>query len=324
MGTAYAGAIKAWPNGGAPSRSGGAQAMRRGGAKRVREGVSAPGVQDATGVAPSAPGIDAPGSAGRAAATPWLETHDLSKSFGAVFAVQGVNLAVPRGELRGIIGPNGAGKSTLFGLIAGHLVPDRGTISYQGQVMTGLAPYRRAEKRIAIVFQAARLFRGMTALENVMVGAHSVTHHGFTEAVLRLPRFVREERQIRERATEALERVGLAGLAGVTAESLPLGQQRSLQVARALCGDPQLLLLDEPASGLRAYERAALASVIGELRREGLTMLLIEHDVAFVNSLADTITVLDLGSVIAEGSPTDVWKNDQVVAAYLGTGADVA
>jgi branched-chain amino acid transport system ATP-binding protein len=247
-----------------------------------------------------------------------IETRSLSKSFGAVAAVRDVSLSVQQGELRGIVGANGAGKSTLFGLIAGQLAPDRGEIRFRDRDITALPPHRRAGLRIAIVFQSARLFRGMTALENVMVGAHGAFRHGFTEAMVFLPRHVREERSIRQRAEEALDRVGLADRAGVAAESLPIGQQRMLQVARALCGEPELLLLDEPASGLRAHERQALSDLLLGLKPSGLTMMLIEHDVAFVNGLADTITVLDLGTVIAEGSPAEIWSDRRVVAAYLG------
>ena len=253
-----------------------------------------------------------------------IETQSLSKSFGAVAAVRDVSMTVHEGELRGIVGANGAGKSTLFGLIAGQLAPDRGEIRFRDRDITTLPPNRRAGLRIAIVFQAARLFRGMTALENVMVGAHGTFHHGFAEAMLRLPRRVREERSIRQRAKDALARVGLADRAGVAAESLPIGQQRMLQVARALCGEPDLLLLDEPASGLRAHERRALSDLLAELRPSGLTMLLVEHDVAFVSGLADTITVLDLGAVIAEGSAAEVWSDRRVVAAYLGEEAPSA
>lgn len=255
---------------------------------------------------------------------PWLETKAVSRSFGGVYAVRDVDLAVAKGELRGLVGPNGAGKSTLFGLVTGHLAPDHGEVRYQGRRIDDLPAHRRAEARIAIVFQATRIFRGMTALENVMVGAHSWSRHGFLEAIGRLPRHRREERLIRDRARSALERVGLAERAGTIAESLPIGQQRNLQVARALCGEPELLLLDEPASGLRAHERAALSEVIRGLKHEGLTMLLVEHDVAFVNGLADRLTVLDLGEVIAEGSPEEVWSDPRVRNAYLGAGADVA
>jgi branched-chain amino acid transport system ATP-binding protein len=223
-----------------------------------------------------------------------------------------------------VIGPNGAGKSTLFNLISGHLSPDRGTIAYRGQRIDGLSPHARARLRISIVFQAARLFHGMTVLENVMVGAHVWSRHGFVEAALRLPRHRSEEREIRRRAEEAIERTGLSDWAAASAEALPLGQQRSLQVARALCGEPELLLLDEPASGLRAGEREALAALLGQLKADGLTMMLIEHDVGFVSGLADVITVLDLGTVIAEGPPGQISRDPAVIAAYIGTGQDHA
>jgi branched-chain amino acid transport system ATP-binding protein len=249
---------------------------------------------------------------------PVLKVDQLSRSFGGVWALSDVCMSVDAGELRGVIGPNGAGKSTLFNLISGHLSPDRGTIAWQGRRIDHLAPHERARLRISIVFQAARLFLGMTVLENVMVGAHVWTRHGFAEAALRLPRHFREEREIRRRAEEAVERVGLGAWATTSAESLPLGQQRSLQVARALCGEPELLLLDEPASGLRAGEKQALAALLGQLKADGLTMMLIEHDVGFVSGLADAVTVLDLGKVIAEGRPDQVRRNPAVITAYIG------
>lgn len=247
-----------------------------------------------------------------------LKAEQLTRSFGGVYALCDVSMSVAEGELRGVIGPNGAGKSTLFSLISGHLSPDRGTIAYRGQRIDGLSPHDRARLRISIVFQAARLFQGMTVLENVMVGAHVWSRHGFAEAALRLPRHRREEREIRRRATDAIGRAGLGDWATARAESLPLGQQRSLQVARALCGEPELLLLDEPASGLRAGEREALAALLGQLKTDGLTMMLIEHDVGFVSGLADMVTVLDLGTVIAEGPPGQISRDPAVIAAYIG------
>jgi branched-chain amino acid transport system ATP-binding protein len=249
---------------------------------------------------------------------PVLNVEGLARSFGGVYAVSDVSMSVGEGELRGVIGPNGAGKSTLFNLISGHLAPDRGAITYRGKRIDRLPPHDRARLRISIVFQAARLFYGMTVLENVMVGAHVWSRHGFLEAALRLPRHRREEREIQRRAQEAIERVGLGDWASTPAESLPLGQQRSLQVARALCGDPALLLLDEPASGLRAGEKEAFAALLGLLKREGLTMMLVEHDVGFVSSLADVVTVLDLGRLIAQGPPGQVLRDPAVVAAYIG------
>ena len=250
-----------------------------------------------------------------------LRVEGLSRHFGGVYAVRDVSLGVEQGELRGIIGPNGAGKSTLFHLISGHLRPDAGRVVFRGDGIDTRPPHVRARRGLAIVFQGARIFRGMTVRENVMVGAHAWTHHGFFEAALRLPRHRREEREIRENADAALDRVGLSDWADRPADVLPLGQQRSMQVARALCARPSLLLLDEPASGLRAAERERLGQLLGELRRAGLTMMLVEHDVAFVTRLADRITVLDLGGVIAEGTPEEVRGHPGVVAAYLGKGA---
>ena len=247
-----------------------------------------------------------------------LETRELTRRFGGVVAVDGVSIRVGDGDLCGVIGPNGAGKSTLFHLVTGHLRPNAGRVVVAGRDITGLAPDRRARLGIAIAFQSVRLFRGMTVLENVMVGAHASTRHGFWEAFLRLPRHRREERVILERAERALDRVGLAGEASRLAESLPVGQQRAVQVARALCGEPRLLLLDEPASGLRAAERQRLADLLRDLRSEGLSMLLIEHDVAFVTQLAGRITVMDRGRVIAEGPPEEIREDEAVIAAYLG------
>jgi len=253
-----------------------------------------------------------------------LEVESLARAFGGLFAVDDITMSVPDGELRAVIGPNGAGKSTLFNLISGHLRPTRGQIRYRGAPLDGRPPHRRAHDGIAIVFQGARLFRGMTALENVMVGAHTWTRHGFAAAALRLPRHRREEQAITERAHAALERVGLAPYAGAYAESLPLGQQRRLQLARALCSRPTLLLLDEPASGLRLGEREALSALVRELHGEGMTMMLVEHDVNFVMGLADRVTVLDLGAVIAEGAPAEVARDPRVLSAYLGQEAGSA
>ncbi|GAA4730761.1 ABC transporter ATP-binding protein [Phytohabitans rumicis] len=253
---------------------------------------------------------------------PLLRVAGVSRAFGGVYAVRDVSLDVAPGELRGVIGPNGAGKSTLFNLIGGQLAAQSGTIAYAGGRVDRLPAHRRARLGIAIVFQGARIFRGMTALENVMVGAHATTRGGFASAVLRLPAHRRAEREIRHQAREALDRVGLADWADRSAEALPLGQQRALQVARALCGRPRLLLLDEPAAGLRAAERDALAQLIEELKAGGLTMIKIEHDVAFVTRLADRVTVLDLGRVIAEGTPAEIRAHPAVIAAYLGSSAE--
>jgi len=247
-----------------------------------------------------------------------LRVEGLSRRFGGVYAVRDVSLQVGPGELRGIIGPNGAGKSTLFHLVAGHLRSNAGRVLLRGVPIDGLRPDQRAKRGVAIVHQGAQVFRRMSVLENVMVGAHCRTRHGFLEAALGLPRCRREDREVRARAEHLLGEVGLGDLGDAAAESLPLGQQRSMQLARALCSEPAVLLLDEPASGLRATERSQFARLIRNLREKGLTLLLIEHDVALVTSLCDTITVLDLGRVIAEGPPSEIRENPAVITAYLG------
>ncbi|GLW09333.1 hypothetical protein Misp01_44620 [Microtetraspora sp. NBRC 13810] len=247
-----------------------------------------------------------------------LRIDGVSRSFGGVYAVRDVSLGVAEGEAHGVIGPNGAGKSTLFNLITGHLAAERGTISFDGVRVDRMPPHRRAALGVSIVFQGARVFHGMTVRENVMVGAHSRTRAGFAAAALRLPRHRREEREIAERADRELARVGLTEWAGHPAGSLPFGRQRAMQLARALCAGPRLLLLDEPASGLRAGEREALAVLVEELRATGLTIMLIEHDVAFVARLVDRVTVLDLGRIIAQGTPERIRSEPAVVSAYLG------
>lgn len=247
-----------------------------------------------------------------------LEARGLSRRFGGVLAVDQVSVAVAEGELAAVIGPNGAGKSTLFHLISGHLRPDTGGVFLRGTDVSDSPPDRRAKLGMAIAFQAVRLFREMSVLENVMVGGHAWSSQGFVGAFLQLPAQRREESAIRDQALAALRMVGLEAQAESLAEALPLGLQRAVQVARALCARPSVLLLDEPASGLRGAERERLASLLETLRDEGLSMLLIEHDVAFVTRVASRITVMDRGKVIAAGEPNQVQRDPAVIDAYLG------
>lgn len=249
---------------------------------------------------------------------PLLVADALELSFGGVKATNDVSLRVAEGELRGVIGPNGAGKSTLFGLISGHLRPDAGQVLLDGERIDRLPPHRRAERGIAIVFQGARLFPGLTVLENVAVGATARTRSGIPAAIFGPPRQRREEREIFEDAREALARVGLSDWTDRDPSQLPLGVQRRVQLARALVARPKLLLLDEPASGLRAGERAELESLVRGLAAGGTTILLVEHDVGLVLRLSHRITVLDLGRVIAEGTPDEIRKDERVIEAYLG------
>lgn len=251
-----------------------------------------------------------------------LRVEGLSRRFGGVYALQDVNIAVKQGELRGIIGPNGAGKSTLFHLIAGHLRADAGRLLFEDQRVDALAAHERAARGIAIVHQGASVFRGLSVLENVMLGVHRLTRHGFVAAAIRSPLARRENREMRSIAAELLNEVGLDGLGDRPAEELPLGQQRSLQLARALASQPSLLLLDEPASGLREGERERLAQLIERLRARGLTVLLVEHDVPLVTRLSDRITVLNLGKVIADDTPSKIRQDPLVIGAYLGTSED--
>ena len=276
-------------------------------------------MQAGGGVRRGVQAIDTAPDNGNGAADLACEVRGVTKSFGAVTAVDDVTLAVERGSLTCLIGPNGAGKSSLLGCISGFLRVDAGSVVVDGRDITNWTAHRRTEAGLGAVFQTTRPLEHVDVLGNAMVGCHPWTRAGFVESMLRVPWQRREERRIEDAALQALELVGLAGRADVMAGSLPLGQLRLLAVARALAQRPRVLLLDEPAAGLRAAEKERLAETLLTLTGDQLTQILVEHDMGFVGSLAQRVIVLDRGRVIADGTPAEVRENEQVVAAYLGS-----
>jgi branched-chain amino acid transport system ATP-binding protein len=247
------------------------------------------------------------------------ELSGITKAFGAVRAVDDVSLDVAAGSLTCLIGPNGAGKSTLLGCISGFHLVDSGVVRIDGNDVTRWPPHRRARHGLATVFQTTRPLASLDVLDNAVVGAHVRSRTGFVESMLRPPWQWREQQRVREEAHEALAIVGLAYRAAHPAAVLPLGQLRLLAIARALAQRPSVLLLDEPAAGLRAGEKGHLIDALRTLSGRGLTMVLVEHDMQFVGALAERVVVLDRGRVIADGTPTEVRKDTQVIAAYLGS-----
>jgi branched-chain amino acid transport system ATP-binding protein len=265
------------------------------------------------------PAIDGPSDKRDDAADLACEVRGVTKAFGAVAAVDKVSVAVERGSLTCLIGPNGAGKSTLLHCISGLLRVDAGSVLVEGEEITRWTAHRRAEAGLGTVFQTSRPLEHLDVLGNAMVGCHTWTRAGMVEAMLRVPWQRKEERRIEEQAYEALELVGLADRAASPAGSLPVGQLRLLAVARTLAQRPRVLLLDEPAAGLRGAEKTRLAETLLALKERGLTQILVEHDMGFVGSLAERVVVLDRGQVIADGTPAEVRSNEQVVEAYLGS-----
>jgi branched-chain amino acid transport system ATP-binding protein len=247
-----------------------------------------------------------------------LEVENVRRSFGGVVALDKVTFKVEPGRIKGLIGPNGAGKTTLFNIISGLLKPDAGRIAFKDCAITGLKPCQIARAGISRTFQNPSLFLRMNVLENVMVGRHSRTQSGFFACGFRLPGQPGEEREIHQAALARLAGLGLIHLAQAPASSLAFGQRRMVELARALATGPDLLLLDEPASGLNSREKEDLGNLIRRIRDQGITILLVEHDMAIVMDLSDEILVLDNGTPIAEGPPAAIQNDQKVIRVYLG------
>jgi ABC-type branched-subunit amino acid transport system ATPase component len=254
--------------------------------------------------------------------TTLLESKQLTKAFGGLLAVDRVDLTIEEGMIAGLIGPNGAGKTTYFNMVTGLYKPTGGELVFDGKSLIGLRPNKITVRGISRTFQNIRLFNNMTALENILVGQNCRLKSTWYGALLRTPNVTSEEKTARKKARELIKYIGLDGRENEVAKNLPYGDQRRLEIGRALAADPKLLLLDEPSAGMNPQETQILTNFIRQLRDDlRLTILLIEHDMRVVMGISDRVTVLDYGKKIAEGTPTEIQRNQRVIEAYLGTRA---
>ncbi|MDD2852891.1 MAG: ABC transporter ATP-binding protein [Desulfuromonadaceae bacterium] len=247
-----------------------------------------------------------------------LEVSGITQIFGGVTALDSVSFAVHKGDITGVIGPNGAGKTTLFNIITGIYRQTAGTVTLEGNDITGLPPEKLARRAMVRTFQNIELFGGMTVHENVMVGMHTKSRSGLLACSLKMPWSISEERRIREGALQWLAFTGISDLADHAAGGLPFGKGRLLEIARALAVEPRIILMDEPAAGLNSQETLALSLLIKRIRDLGITVVLVEHDMELVMDICDRIVVLNLGRKLAEGTPREIQENPEVISAYLG------